>query len=94
MCPVYFVNYVTGLYPSILSQGGEEVGRVQTGNIVYKINRAHGLHIKSIGKEDLADPVEGSLRLRFYPPMTFFIKSMTSAGWFNTSFASASISSP
>ena len=31
---------------------------VQTGNIVYRINRAHGLH--SGGKEEGADAVEGN----------------------------------
>ena len=29
-----------------------------------------------------------------YPPITFFIKPITSGGWFKTSLASASISSP
>jgi hypothetical protein len=31
---------------------------VQTGNIVYRINRAHGLQY--IGKEEIADAVEGN----------------------------------
>jgi hypothetical protein len=31
---------------------------VQTGNIVYRINRAHGLHF--VGKEEGADAVEGN----------------------------------
>jgi len=38
---------------------GEGRVRVQTGNIVYKTNRARGL--QCIGEEDLADAVEGNL---------------------------------
>jgi len=37
---------------------GERQGGVQTGNIVYGLNRAHGLHW--IGKEGPADAVEGN----------------------------------
>jgi hypothetical protein len=37
---------------------GEGKGRVQTGNIVYRMNRAHGLHC--VGKEEDADAVEGN----------------------------------
>jgi hypothetical protein len=37
---------------------GEGESVVQTGNIVYRMNRAHGLHC--IGKEEGADAVEGN----------------------------------
>ncbi len=37
---------------------GEGNLKVQTGNIVYRINRAHGL--QSDGKEEGADAVEGN----------------------------------
>jgi len=37
---------------------GEEGAWVQTGNMVYRINRVHGLHC--IGKEEIADAVEGN----------------------------------
>jgi hypothetical protein len=37
---------------------GEGWGEVQTGNIVYRINRAHGLHC--VGQEEDADAVEGN----------------------------------
>ena len=37
---------------------GEGKGEVQTGNMVYEINRAHGL--QWIGKEGFADAVEGN----------------------------------
>jgi hypothetical protein len=37
---------------------GEGWGEVQTGNIVYRMNRAHGLHC--VGKEEDADAVEGN----------------------------------
>jgi hypothetical protein len=37
---------------------GEGQGEVQTGKIVYRINRAHGLHC--VGKEEIADAVEGN----------------------------------
>jgi hypothetical protein len=41
----------------VLSLGRERT-EVQTGNIVYRINRAHGLQY--IGKEEIADAVEGN----------------------------------
>src|SRR5258707_15119563 len=37
---------------------GRGLGGVQTGNIVYRINRAHGLHC--VGQEEGADAVEGN----------------------------------
>jgi hypothetical protein len=37
---------------------GEGNEKVQTGNIVYRMNRAHGLHC--VGKEEDADAVEGN----------------------------------
>jgi hypothetical protein len=37
---------------------GEGRGEVQTGNIVYRMNRAHGLQCG--GKEEGADAVEGN----------------------------------
>ena len=57
MRPVYFVNYATGLYPLGLSRQGEREP-VQTGNIIYRTNRAHGL--RCIGKEETADAVEAN----------------------------------
>src|SRR5262245_44071542 len=41
--------------PSPKGRGSQSV---QTGNIVYRINRAHGLHC--VGKEEVADAVEGN----------------------------------
>jgi len=40
------------------SPRGRGPGWVQTGKIVYRINRAHGLHC--IGQEEGADAVEGN----------------------------------
>ena len=37
---------------------GEDRGEVQTGNMIYRTNRAHGL--QWIGKEEIADAVEGN----------------------------------
>ena len=34
------------------------MGEVQTGNMIYRTNRAHGL--QWIGKEEIADAVEGN----------------------------------
>jgi hypothetical protein len=44
-----------GPHPNPLP-GGEGAKPVQTGNIVYRMNRAHGLHW--VGKEEDADAVE------------------------------------
>jgi len=37
---------------------GERAPAVQTGNMIYRTNRAHGL--QWIGKEEIADAVEGN----------------------------------
>jgi hypothetical protein len=37
---------------------GEDFGWVQTGNMIYRTKRAHGL--QWIGKEEIADAVEGN----------------------------------
>ena len=44
--------------------------------------------------QNLLDGISLTGTLKIYSPMTFFIDAMTSAGWFMTSFASASRSSP
>jgi hypothetical protein len=46
-----------GPHPNPLPEG-EGITQVQTGNMIYRTNRAHGL--QWIGKEEIADAVEGN----------------------------------